>query len=131
MTVLRAVFSGNLGPGAVAGALPSLANFVREDRNRGGVRVGAFRDVLFSGTYAVAWLLALALFVLGGIVVGVPNVVPFLGFVVRAFVSFYVALAPSCIHGRGFADAMPVDEAPEAPSGRPAARPSGYRSPYC
>jgi hypothetical protein len=131
--------NGEVGVGAISGAfvgfslafilsliawyaLPAaIANFVRRDRMGAAFSWADLRHVLFSGTYAKAWLFALAVFIGGGIVAGVVNIVPLIGFVVAAFVNFYVIIAADRLYAQGFDDAMGMEPAPEAPTGQPTA----------
>lgn len=139
VTAWSSLLAGELRPGVFAGAavlwllggvlwlvawyaLPvALATFAREDRIGAAFSFEALRPTLLNGTYAVNWLLALGLFVVAGIVTSLLNAVPFLGFVVGAFVTFYAAVAAFYIYGHGVSDARAVEPAPESPPGQPAA----------
>ena len=78
-------------------------------------RIGAgfaFRrlwPVLTSGSYATAWLLALLVSLLSGVVGGLVVLVPLAGFVVAVAVGFYATLATAYLYGRGFAGSRPID----------------------
>lgn len=109
--LMNAIRSGDLTPGALAAAFLGLAvagvlwlvasyvlpvaltNFVREDRLGAAFAVGDLKPVLFSGTYAMAWLLAVGLFIAASVLTTILNVVPPLGFVLGAFVTFYASVA--------------------------------------
>lgn len=137
--VLQAALTGDVGLGTVFGALAgfslsfvlwmaawyvlpvALANVVYEDRLGVAFAFGDLRPILLSGTYAVAWLLALGLFIVGGIVVSVLSVIPPLGFIAGAFVNFYVAVAAFYLYGRAFTEVIDTDPVPESPAAQPAA----------
>jgi hypothetical protein len=70
----------------------------------------AVRDlwpVLTSGSYLLAWLLAIVVLVVSSAVTGVLGVVTLVGFVLTAFVGFYANLVAAYLYARGFA-AVPV-----------------------
>lgn len=136
---VTAVVTGDVGPGTIAGSVvgflvsfvllllawyvvpAALANAAREDRIAAGFAWADLRPVLFSSTYATAWLLSLGLFIAAAIVVGLLNVLPPLGFVAGAFVMFYVDMVAFYLYGRAVADASSVEPAPEPAPGQPAA----------
>lgn len=125
---------GELQPGAIAGAMlglavggilwllafyvipAALASFAEQDRIGAAFSTSVLGDVLTDSRYAVGWLLALVLFVAGGVVVGLLNVVPLLGFVVGAFVNFYVGVAAFYLYGQAFAEATTPGAPPESAS---------------
>lgn len=129
-----AMATGDVRPGALAGALfglviggvlwlvafyvvpAALASLASEDRLAAAFSWGTLSAVLFDRRYAVGWLLALVLVVVGVVLVGVLNVVPLLGFVVGAFVNFYVAVAAFYLYGHAFADVAAADVLPESSS---------------
>lgn len=93
----------------VAYAVPAaITNFAVEGRLAAGFDVGTIRSILASGTYAVAWLLALGIVVAGSIVTGALNEIPFVGVVLGAIVAFYALVAASHAIGRAWFDLHPV-----------------------
>lgn len=97
---------------AAAYVLPAaLANYAETDEMSAGFSWSALRPVLFNGTYATAWVTAFAIVLAAGIVTGVLNVVPFLGVVVGAFVSFYAAVSAYYVIGNAWADLHPIKTA--------------------
>lgn len=136
---ISAIMTGDVGFGAIAGAMAgfslsfvlaliawyivpaAITNAVHEGRVGAGFDFGTLRPFLLSGTYATAWLVALGLMIVAGIVVGILNVIPPLGFVLGAFIDFYVGVAVFYLYGRAYAEAVSSEPAPEAPSGQPAA----------
>lgn len=127
-----AALAGDVRPGAIAGAMlgfavggflwlvasyvipAALASFASADRIGAAFDATVLRGVLLDGRYATGWLIALLLFVVGGVIVGVLNVVPFLGFVAGAFVNFYVGVAAAYLYGHAFVDASAGDVPPES-----------------
>ncbi|RKD97940.1 DUF4013 domain-containing protein [Halopiger aswanensis] len=93
----------------VAYAVPAaITNFAVEGRLAAGLDVGAIRPILASGTYAVAWLLALAIVVAGSLVTGALNAIPFVGVVLGAIVAFYALVAAYHAIGHAWFDLNPV-----------------------
>lgn len=79
----------------------------------------AFRDLwttVTTGSYATAWLLALAVSVGAGLVTGVVSLVPAVGAVASAFVLFYATVVAARLYGEGVARATPVESGPDAES---------------
>jgi hypothetical protein len=129
--VAVAALTGDVRPGAIAGAFlgvsvagilwlvafyvipAALASFASEGRMGAAFDTTVLRGVLLDSGYATAWLVALVIFVVAGIVVGVLNAVPPVGFVVGAFVNFYVGVAAAYLYGHAFVDASAGDVPPE------------------
>lgn len=87
-------------------AVAGIVNFAREERFGAAFDFGTIREVVTTSEYAVAWLVAVAVMVVAGIVVGVLNVIPFLGFIVGSFVSFYAVVVAATLWTDGFTDAI-------------------------
>ena len=137
--VLAVLFgSGDVGfasaLGALAGVLVSavitlvfwyvvpaaVANVARTGKVGSGFAFGELRPVLTSGTYAVPWALSVAVLVGAGVVTGILNVVPILGFLLAIPVTFYATVVAFRLAATGFRDATDVIvERPEEPAGRP------------
>ena len=129
--VAAAVTTGDVSPGAIAGAFlgfaisgllwlvafyvipAALASFAREGRMGAAFDTSVLRGVLLDGRYATAWLVALVFFVVASVVVGVFQAIPPLGFVVGAFVNFYVGVAAAYLYGHAFVDASAAEVPPE------------------
>ncbi|GAB3669022.1 DUF4013 domain-containing protein [Halopiger thermotolerans] len=97
----------------VAYAVPAaITNFAVEGRLAAGFDVGAVRPILASGTYAVAWLLALGIVIAGSIVTGALNEIPFVGVVLGAIVGFYALVAAYHAIGHAWFDlhSVPLEE---------------------
>ncbi|MGM0590280.1 MAG: DUF4013 domain-containing protein [Halobacteriota archaeon] len=100
----------------------AVANFAETDRLGAGFDFGTLRPILSSGKYATAWVMAFAVLLVAGVVTGVLNVIPFLGFIVGAFVTFYAGVAAYYIIGTTWGEFHPVEmrEEEETPEERPA-----------
>jgi hypothetical protein len=82
----------------------AVANYAEQGSIRSGFAVGDLRPVLTSGTYATAWVTGFAIILGAGLVAAVLNVVPLLGTVVGAFVSFYAITAAYYVVGHAWGD---------------------------
>ena len=87
----------------------ATANFAETGRVSAGFDVSALRPVLLSGTYAMGWLMALGVIVLGGVVASVLGIVPVVGALAGVFVGFYAMVAAYYIIGHTWADLHPVE----------------------
>lgn len=87
----------------------ATANFAETGRLSDGFDFGTLRPVLLNGTYATGWLMALGVIVLGGIVVSLLSVIPFIGALAGVFVSFYATVTAYYIIGHTWADLRPVE----------------------
>lgn len=87
----------------------AVANYAEEGRLGAGFEFGKLRPVLFSGSYATAWLTAFAIVLVASIVSGVLNIVPLLGAVVGAFVGFFAAVAAYYVIGRAWGEMHSVE----------------------
>lgn len=113
---LLAAFVLNL---AVAYVTPAaLANYTETRRIGSGFEFGTLRDVAFDRRYAEGWLTAFAMILIGAVIGGLLNVVPILGTIVGAFVSFYFVVAAYYIIGHTWRDVRSSDpREPEAVGG--------------
>ena len=130
-TIAAAVAAGDVSPGAVAGAFlgfavggllwllafyvipAALANFASEGRLGAAFDASVLRGILLDGRYATAWLVALVFFIFASVVIGVLNAIPPVGFVVGAFVNFYVGVAAAYLYGHAFVDVSAGEVPPE------------------
>ncbi|WP_255149416.1 DUF4013 domain-containing protein [Halorarius halobius] len=89
-------------------------------------RVGAafawrdLRGILFHGSYAAAWALALGVLLVVGVATGLVAAVPLVGWLLAVPVNFYGLVVAYSLYGRGVAAASDADSGPESPEGRPA-----------
>ncbi|RDZ52006.1 hypothetical protein DEQ92_18450 [Haloferax sp. Atlit-6N] len=100
----------------------ALSNYAETDRMGAAFDFGTLRPILTSGKYATAWLTAFAVLFASSIVVGVLNVIPLLGFVVGAFVTFYAAVAAYYIIGKTWGELHDIEmmDEGETPGEQPA-----------
>lgn len=111
-----AVLGGVFGL-AVYYVLPAaLANYARTKTVRGAFDVRTVGDVVFESTYAIGWLQALVLLVVGGAIAGALATIA-VGF----FVAFYVAVSAFHIYGRAFRAALGPGREPSPTGGVPTA----------
>ena len=79
----------------------ALANFAREDRLRAAFDLGVLREAGLSKAYAIAWLLSVPVWLVGGALEGS------LWFVlIGLFVGFYADVARYYLYGRGLHEAL-------------------------
>lgn len=89
-----------------------VVNFAREERFGAGFDFGVIKAVAFDRAYAVAWLAAVVVFIVASVIVGLLNVIPFLGFLIGSFVFFYVDIVAAKLWAGGYAEARgPLGEA--------------------
>ena len=108
---------------AVAYVLPAaLANYVDTERFGSAFSVSDLRPVLFSGKYATAWAIGLVVVLVAGFVGGLLNVVPILGAVVAAFLSFYAIVAAYYCVGTAWGELQDIEmqNDDDAPGEQPA-----------
>ncbi|MFB6159762.1 MAG: DUF4013 domain-containing protein [Haloferacaceae archaeon] len=96
----------------------AIANFAEKGTLGAGFAVGELRPVWTSGVYAKAWLTGVAVVVGAGVVGGIVGVVPVLGQILVAFVTFYALVAAYYIVGHAWGDLSGIelrgdDESPE------------------
>lgn len=96
----------------------ALSNLAATDSLSSAFAVGGMRETLFSRDYAVAWLLALLVSVVAGVIAGTVSLVP-LGFIVALPVQFYATVVAFHLYGRGIAG---MDETEPRESPRQAVR---------
>jgi hypothetical protein len=94
-----------------------VANYAREGSFSAGFDFDVITDVVTSRPYLMAWLYVIVLNIVVAVVVGVLNVVPFLGAIVGAFVSFYALVIAGWLWGDGFAEATGARTESEAGPG--------------
>ena len=90
-----------------------VANYAREGNFGAGFDFGVISDVVTSRAYLMAWVYVIALNIVVGVIVGLLNVVPFLGAIVGLFVSFYALIIAGWLWGDGFAEATSPSVEPE------------------
>lgn len=88
--------------------LIGLANYAYEGDLRAGFDLEVCRAVAFDGAYAVPWLYGVVVVIAGNVVAGVLGFVPIVG----VLVVFYAYVAAAWAWGKGFGDAMGIEEIP-------------------
>lgn len=91
----------------------SLVQMAREDDVVAAFEVGVLRDVAFDGDYAVSWLLAIVVKLLGGVVNGILTAIV-VGVLFVPFVQFYTRVSGTYLVTRGYMDALDLEFTPEA-----------------
>jgi hypothetical protein len=79
----------------------AIANFAREGRLRAAFDVGILRRACLSKPYAIAWFLAILVWLVGATLEGALSFV-----LVGFFVGFYAAVARQYLYGRGLRTAL-------------------------
>ncbi|WP_435365997.1 DUF4013 domain-containing protein [Haloarchaeobius sp. DYHT-AS-18] len=105
---------------AVAYVLPiGIAHFAETGRIGDAFKFGQFKSAATNSTYAIAWLLAVAVNIVGGAVLGAVAIVPLLGFFLAAALAFYLNVVTWYIYGRGIglSEGLPQRPEPEDISG--------------
>ena len=98
----------------------AVANVARTGRIGSGFAFGELGPALMSGSYAIPWALSVVVLVGAGVVTGILNVVPLLGFLLAIPVTFYATVVAFRLAATGFREATGgVVEGPEEPTGRP------------
>lgn len=100
----------------------AVANFAERGTIGAGFALDDLRPVWTSAVYARAWLLGAVVVLGAGIVGGLLGIVPVLGQVLTAFVTFYALVAASYIVGHAWGDLGDVEtrEGEGSPDERPA-----------
>jgi hypothetical protein len=84
----------------------SLANHAAVGTLAAGFDVGTLARVLTSVEYAMAWLLALGIMVIGGIVAAIVSLVPILGWIAGPVIAATVYVAALHVYGIGYRNAV-------------------------
>jgi len=106
---------------AMAYVLPAaVVAFVRTDSIAAAFSPGELREMVFSRTYATGWLVAVAISLISGVVIGVLNAV-LIGALLAPFLTFYANVAGAYAIGTAVNEMPSVDDGDEVPTGRPAA----------
>lgn len=90
-------------------AVAAILNFAHEGDLSAGFDFEAIKTLVLSSDYAVAWVTAIAVFIIASIVVGMLNIIPLLGGIVGAFVFFYAQLVAAYLWADGFTKTMEPD----------------------
>lgn len=85
----------------------AIARYADTGRIRDGFAIRTLWPALVDRTYAMGWLTAAVLIIVGGIVSGLVSAIPVAGFIAAAFVSFYALVAAYYVIGHTWADVRP------------------------
>jgi len=88
--------------------LIGLANYAHVGTFGAAFDLDVIRSVATDGAYAVPWLYGIGVLLAAAIVGSVLGLVPFVGAVAGAFVTFYGQVAAAWVWGRGFGDATGI-----------------------
>jgi hypothetical protein len=91
-------------------AVAAIVNFAREDRFGAAFDFATLRTVVLDGDYAVAWLISIGVFMISGIVAAVLNIIPILGAVIGAFISFYAQVMAAYLWTEGYTAARDASD---------------------
>ena len=94
-------------------AVAALVNFAREERFGAAFDVEVLKTVLFHREYAITWLVSVVIIVVASMIAGGLNLIPLLGAVIGAFVTFYAAIVAAALWTDGFANAVNQPITPE------------------
>jgi hypothetical protein len=94
--------------------LIALANYAHVGTVGAAFDVSVLRAVAVNGDYAVPWLYGVGVLIGAAVVSGVVGLIPLLGAVAGAFVTFYGQVVAAWLWGKGFADATGVGGGTEA-----------------
>jgi len=83
-------------------AVIALVNFTREGRFGAAFEFDLIKTVALDREYAIPWLVSVGVF----IAVSLVGMIPFLGWVLTPFVTFYAAIIAGNLWANGFAQAM-------------------------
>lgn len=87
----------------------SLANLAVTGRLGAAFDIDTIRAAVTSKAYAVPWLWALGVLIVGGAVANAVGIIPLLGWIVGAVLLFYVQVLLGVLWGTGFADALEAE----------------------
>jgi len=108
---------------AVWYVLPAaLVRFAEKNTMGSAFEYEAYLPILRNRDYATGWLIALAIVVVAGVIVSAVAMVPFVGWVVGAFIAFYTNVMAAYVYGSAYAEADEhrLRKGPEVEDGRPA-----------
>lgn len=89
-------------------AVVAIVLFAREGEFGAAFDFDQLRAVAFDGDYAIAWLVSVAVFIVASVVTGIP----FIGFILGPFVSFYAFVVAGRLWSGGYLDAVGGGEEP-------------------
>lgn len=98
-------------------AVASIVNFARTGSLSAAFDVETIKAVILNGNYAMGWLVGLVVLIVAGAIGGMLNAIPFIGFVIAAFIYFYAQVVAALLWTDGFeasVDTVGLGDAPPA-----------------
>lgn len=92
-------------------AVVALVNFADQERFGAAFDVETIRTVALHREYALAWLVSVGLF----FVVSLVGAIPFIGWVIAPFATFYAAVVAADLWADGFSQALETTTEPSRP----------------
>ncbi len=83
-------------------AVAAIVNFARTERFGDAFAISEIKPILFHRDYAIGWLAGVAVILAASIIGAMLNVIPLIGWVVAAFVSFYAQIAAVSLWADGY-----------------------------
>ncbi|UPW00656.1 DUF4013 domain-containing protein [Halorussus gelatinilyticus] len=87
----------------------ALARLAVEGRLGAAFQFRPLWRVVTTNSYATGWLVALVVLVVGGALVGALASIPFVGWVLIPFATFYLDAVAFALYGQGYREATPTD----------------------
>ena len=97
-------------------AVASIVNFARTGSMGDAFDVEMIKTVIFNSNYAMGWLIGLVVLLVAGIIGGMLNAIPLLGFIIAAFVYFYAQVVAAILWTDGFEASIGPVERGETPT---------------
>lgn len=83
-------------------AVAGIANFAHEGRLGAAFDVSQLRTIALNSDFAVAWVVSVVVFIVAGAIAGIP----FIGFILGPFASFYAVVVAARLWAGGYMDAL-------------------------
>ena len=83
-------------------AVVAIVNFAREGQFGAAFDLDVIKTVALDRDYAIAWLVSVGVFLIAGVV----SSIPFVGWIITPFVSFYAAIVAADLWAGGFTPAL-------------------------
>lgn len=83
-------------------AVVAIVNFAREGQFGAAFDLDVIKTVALDRDYAIAWLVSVGVFLIAGVV----SSIPFVGWIITPFVSFYAAIVAADLWAGGFTRAL-------------------------
>ena len=97
-------------------AVASIVNFARTDSFGAAFDVETIKSVIFNSNYATGWAIGLVVIIAAGIIGGLLNAIPLLGFIIASFIAFYALIVAAILWTDGFEASFARGEIGETPT---------------